>query len=199
MNVDEVLFANFFKQDQALKKINFTIFGYRIQGEKYDRLWYHLLGRKITVNRRISDFGFSEAEAAGAAYFMISNNFSIGGQFDATGEYGKTFMAHEGAHALIDLQNLGAVDRGRSEAVAYLAEAIWRKESGLGPLKAARNSRTANASGFEPMRDLAFAMAGALAGTNGSVPDADADKLAEAIRNHPTYTDPKPHISDGIG
>ena len=198
MNVDEVLFSKFYKVNTALKDVNFTIFGYQIEGAKYERLWYHLLGRKITVNRRASDIGFSKAEAEGGAYFMISNSFSVGGQFDGKTQYGQTIMAHEGAHALIDMQNLGAISRGKSEAVAYLAEAIWRMASGLGPLKAAPGSRTANAAGIEPIRAEAYAIAGKVMSCNGIVDDEAAIRLVAAIRHHPVYESGQPHVSDGI-
>ncbi len=196
MNKDEVDFANFYHHDSSLKKIRFTFLGYSIDGSKYERLWYHLLGRKVTVNRRVSDAGF---DASGASYFMVSDSFSLGSTFAVGSTYGKAMLAHEGAHALVDLQNLGPIDRGISEGIAYLAEALWLTHAGFNPIAARKGSRTANAKGLEPMRDKAYAIAGALAGGNGQVPEPAARDLVKAVVSDPLYTDPRPHVSNGIG
>jgi len=196
VSVDQVDLMNFFGKDPQLPSIAFTLKGYAIAGgdaEKgYRRLDRLIWDGKIRVNRRASDAGF-KAAAKAASYFMGSDNFSLGSGFRAGGIYGQALLAHEGAHALIDLQKLGSIDRGVSEAIGYLAEAMWLSLTGYEAIM--DEGSTPN-----PVRVEAMALAGkTLGGSNRQVADADADKLAALIRQNKQYDDPSPHISNGIG
>jgi hypothetical protein len=196
VSVDQVDVMNFFAKDPQLPKIAFTLKGYTIAGgdrEKgYRRLERLVWDNRIKVNRRASDAGFGDAAGA-ASYFMGNDNFSLGSRFKVGGVYGQALLAHEGAHALIDLQNRGAVDRGVSEAIGYLAEAMWLDLSGYAAI-------TDKGGKANPVRVAAMALAQrTLATSSSQVPDADADRLAALIRQNGQYDDPNPHISDGIG
>lgn len=196
VSVEEVQLMRFFKDDPVLPEIVFTLKGYSIRGgddtKGYKRLDRLIHDRKITVQRRINDAGFAAAADA-ASYFMSNNTFSLGSKFVPTGTFGKALLAHEGAHALIDLQNLGAINRGVSEAIAYFAEAMWLGLAGWTPIKA-------KGGGQNPVRAMAFAMAQAVANSaSTTVPPADADALVNLIVAEKQYEDPNPHNSDGIG
>ncbi len=196
VSVDQTKIMRFFKEDTKLRQIVFNLKGYSINGgdrEKgYQRLDMLLHHRKITVMRRVSDMGFAEAADA-ASYFMGTNTFSLGSGFKPDTTFGKALLAHEGAHALIDLQSLGSITRGISEAIGYTAEAMWLGLSGWDPIKAK------NGTAPHPVRAKAYSIASALAsGGNGMVPTKDADDLVNLIVQHKQYDDPSPHISDGI-
>jgi hypothetical protein len=196
VSVDQTKIMRFFKEDKKLQQIIFTLKGYSINGgdrEKgYPRLDMLLHHRKITVMRRVTDAGFAEAAGA-ASYFMGTNSFSLGSAFKPDTTYGQALLTHEGAHALIDLQSLGAIDRGISEAIGYTAEAMWLGLSGWDPIK------PKGGGAAHPVRAKAYAIASTLAaGGNGVVPTRDADDLVKLIVQHKQYDDPSPHVSDGI-
>jgi hypothetical protein len=197
VSVDQTKLMRFFKEDPKLRQIIFSLKGYSINGgdreagyQRLDMLIHH---RKITVMRRVSDLGFEEAAGA-ASYFMGTNTFSLGSGFKPDTTYARALLAHEGAHALIDLQSLGSISRGISEAIGYTAEAMWLGLSGWDPIKAKKST------GPHPVRAKAYGIASALmAGGNGVVPNKDADDLVNLIVQHKQYDDPSPHVSDGIG
>ncbi|MBP0463111.1 hypothetical protein J5Y09_04245 [Roseomonas sp. PWR1] len=196
-SIDDVKIMRFFKDDTNLRKIVFTLKGYDIQGgdgdKGYPRLDYLIHQRKLKVMRRVTDLGFADAAGA-ASYFMGTNTFSLGTEFRVTSDYGMAVLAHEGAHALIDLQNLGSIVRGVSEAIGYVAEAMWRANAKRGPIM------MKGGTAVHPVRAKAFAIASALStASNGIVPTNDADDLVKLIVQEKQYDDPSPHVSDGIG
>jgi len=194
--VEQVQLMRFFKEDMNLRRINFRLKNYAINGGDgntgYVRLDRLIHDNAIRVNRRFSDAGFGDATGA-ASYVMATDTFSLSTRFNPTTGFGKAILAHEGAHALIDMQKLGSIDRGTSEAIAYTAEAIWLQLNGYDHIK--------DKGGVpNPVRVKAFDIADTLISARSSlVPDNDAEALVNLIIKNKQYDDPSPHISDGIG
>lgn len=192
-SVEQVQIMRFYKDDRALRSINFSVGTFRVEGgdrfkgyQALDMLIHH---RKISVTRRFSDVGFGKGAVS---YMMDGNSLTISSDFPINTPYGKAILAHEGAHALMDLRNIGPINRGISEAIGYIAEAMWLRISDYDPLKDKDGK-------IIPIRDKAYDIADTLVSARSSiVPERAYTALAQLIRNDSQYNDASPHISDGI-
>jgi hypothetical protein len=178
---DAADFSNFLKSDPAIGAINFQFSTYKVYPGGYRTDIADLVANgKIKINRRFSDIGMADT---GASYMPDSDHFSISHGFDIAKDVPKLLFVHEATHALLDWQKVGTIPTTDSEAVAYLAEAIfvhtkgWKALGGVGGTPPPR------------LRVEAYRVAGVVVGGAYTVPPGDAAALIAAVRATPLYAD----------
>jgi hypothetical protein len=151
-----------------------------------------LTAGKLKVKRRFSDLGFGDT---GGSYMPDADHYSISAAFSIKVNKNRIILAHESTHALLDWQRLGKIPDPDSEAVAYIAEAIYVRTMGWTPLVDPATGAP------HPIRAAADAAAQAVLAGGYDLTANQGAAVESAVRASSHYG-PKAadfFISDGIG
>lgn len=189
---DESNIADFLRQHPAIGILNFRIGQHSIGSEAYcGTIANALRNGRIRVNRRFSDIGYS---GVGASYMADNNTLSVAAGFDLNTPGNRALLVHELTHAVVDSWNAGPIPVPLSEALAYLAEALFCLHAGLGILLSPETGKP------HPIRAAAEAGARALmAGSSREVAPAHAAALVRAVQQSGHYSPTDFFRSDGLG
>ena len=159
--------------DTAILKINFDFDGFLVFPEAYHRDIASVVNNgKIGVNLTTS-----MNPGAGASYMVTYRQFWVPLRFSTANAKDASLLIHEATHAHMDFRVAGAMPLERSEAIAYLAEAVYREARGLPPIAGEGNF----------MRTQCHAIAkGILKGTY-KVPPMSVAALLGTAKNEPHY------------
>lgn len=180
-------------KEAGYAKLNFKFKAYTVYPTGFTKdLADCLNAGKLKIKRRFSDLGFGDT---GGSYMPDADHYSISAAFSIKVNKNRIILAHESTHALLDWQRLGKIPDPDSEAVAYIAEAIYIRAMGWTPL-------LDPATGIpHPIRAAAdLAAAAVLAGTYDLTMNQGAS--VEAAIKASSHYGPKStafFISDGIG
>ncbi|MEO3474121.1 hypothetical protein AAFN86_19795 [Roseomonas sp. CAU 1739] len=168
--------VGFLQSDTAIDKVNFEFDGFQVYPSAYKTDIAEAV-KKGRIGVRIDT---ALNEGAGASYDLRYNEFRLPPGFDVSKDDPASLLLHEATHAHMDLQAIGSVPRERSEAIAYVAEAVFRGAKGLPPIGGP------SAEGAFMRRQAASMAAGILAG-GYKVPGQAAGNLMATLRNEPHY------------
>ena len=176
---DAADFSSFLKTDPAITAINFQFAKHKVYPSGYRTDIADLVASgKIGIKRRFSDIGMTDT---GASYMPDADHFSIPRGFDITQDVPKLLFVHEATHALMDWQKVGTIPTADSEAIAYLAKAIFVRTKGWAPLAGRAGAPP------PPLRVEAYRVAGIVVGGAYAVPAGDIAALVTAVRATPLY------------
>jgi hypothetical protein len=117
-----------------------------------------------------------------AEYDSDSNTFFVG--FTSPDLTKKGLIVHEATHAYFDMKNAAGMKVVDSESAAFLAQCEFVRANSSDPTQRLMSDNANRDKVFEVGWDLAGKLLG---GTTPSA--ADFDKLRDAVRHHPFYTD----------
>lgn len=166
-------FIKLLTTDTAILKINFDFDGFLVFPEAY-----HRDIASVVNNGRISiKVTTSMNEGAGATYFPTYREFWVPPTFKTSSDRDASLLIHEATHAHMDFRKIGAIALERSEAIAYLAEAVYREARGLPPITGEGNFLRAQCHTTAKM---------ILKGTY-KVPKMNVSSLLGTLKNEPHY------------
>lgn len=192
MSEDETNIANFLCDHRAIGILNFRIGTYSIGSQDYRGTVANALRNgRIRVNRRFSDIGYA---GVGASYMADNNTLSLKASFDLNALASRALLVHELTHAVVDSWNAGPIPTPVSEALAYMAEAMFCLHAGIPILLSPETGRP------HPIRAAAEVGARALlGGSSREVAPAHAAALISAIQQSGHYSPTDFFKSDGLG
>ena len=168
----------FLKSDPAIQKVNFDFGGFLVYPQAYAVDVAGLIGSGrigIRITTALDD-------DAGASYFADYNEIWVPPSFSIGKDEHCSLLVHEATHAHMDYKAVGTVDIGWSEAIAYLAEAVFREARGLGPMSA------------NFIRQRSHATAKAVVGGAYRLDPAQVNSLILSARSEPHYAEKPPTI-----
>ncbi len=176
--------ATFLKTDTAIGKINFKFDKFMVYPQAYavdvaGLVSSGRIGVKLTA---------AQNEGAAASYYLDYNEFWLKPTFKITDADDCSVLVHEATHAHMDYKKSGMVKVEWSEAIAYIAEAMYREAKGLKPLS----------GNFIRMKAHSLAKT-MLASGRYEVHPGVAQQMLESAKNEPHYLKKSPFVNyDGI-
>jgi hypothetical protein len=173
--------VNFLRTNSELKKVNFGFSAYKVYPTGYTVDVANLIDKEF-ITAKTAYFW-----PVAASYMMDSDKLIVKNSFNITNDDDLSYLVHECTHALMDYQKMGLGSPFDHEAVAYLAEAMWREAGGLGSL------------GGTSIRTVSHRIAKSLLATGSyTVGPADVSDLIKAVKAEPHYAKLSDYESDGI-
>lgn len=169
------------KTDTAINKVNFDFGGFLV----YPQAYAVDVAGLVTSNRIGIRVTTAMNAGAGASYYPDYNEFWVPPTFTTTSDRDCSLLVHEATHAHMDYKKVGTVDIGWSEAIAYLAEAVYREARGLPPLP--------GEGAF--LRARCHATAKTIVGGSYRLDPAQVTSLIMSARSEPHYAAMAPTIT----
>ena len=174
--------VNFLKRDPQVARLNFAYKTYKIWPAGYQ---VDVVDAINSGDIKVKFDSGAVSTGAGATYFVDFDTLELPTGFSLTSTTEKALIVHECTHALIDLQKIGVHPAHETEAVGYLAEAMFLVASKTGPISA------------HAMRATSHAIATTLLSSGGYlVSAADWTTLVTAIAADPLYKGKTDSISN---
>lgn len=159
--------------DTAILKINFRFDGYLVFPESYHRDVAAALNRnalKVVETTKLN-------AGAGATYKPDYKEFWVPPGFSLANDRDASLLVHESTHAHMDYRRVGIIPLERSEAIGYLAEAVYREARSLPPIPGEGQF----------MRTKCHAVAKRIVAGSYDVPADQVKQLLETVKNEPHY------------
>lgn len=181
--------ARFLSTDMGIDVITFTFDGFSVVPDDYKTVIADLL----TTGRIGVSVGASLAPGTGAQYLPDKNVVLLPVGFSLTSSNDISLLVHEMTHAILDYRNVGWVSQNYGEAIAYIAEALFRSRYKLSIMS------------NRDLRRSAESVAGRILAGTPVVDAADCRMMRDAVAEDPHYKAksdesmlPRFHIYDGI-
>jgi hypothetical protein len=122
--------AAFLSSDPGIAKVNFRFEGFPVYPTAYSKD----LAGLLTAGRIAVVLSATLPASVGAQYYPQANALHLPVGFSFQDSEHISLLVHEMTHAHLDYHEVGWVSQDYGEAIAYLAEALFREHYGIPPI-----------------------------------------------------------------